>query len=62
VEVAGAPVRSRADALFFLKWIDDLAVVVRSRDRVPNAELRKHIETQLDDARAVYARIAREGK
>jgi hypothetical protein len=61
-EVGGAPVRSRADALFFLRWIDDLALVVRSRDRVPNAELRRHLETQLDDARAVYARIAKEGR
>jgi hypothetical protein len=62
VEVAGAPVRSRTDAEYFLKWIDDLALVVRSRDRVPSEELRRHIETQLDAARAVYVRSAKEGK
>jgi len=62
VEVAGAPLRSRADARFFVQWIDDLALVVRSRDRVPNEELRRHIETQLDAARTVYAQIARDGK
>jgi Tol biopolymer transport system component len=61
VEIAGAPFRSRADAQYFLKWIDDLALVVRGRDRVPNAELRQHIEAQFDAARAIYARIAREG-
>jgi len=53
---------SRADAKFFLTWIDDLALLVRFRDRVPNEELRQHIETQLDAARTVYARIARQGK
>jgi hypothetical protein len=62
VEVAGAPARSRADAKFFLSWIDDLAVMVRERDRVPSAELRQHIQNQLEAARAVYLRIAREGK
>ncbi|MCI0460378.1 MAG: CehA/McbA family metallohydrolase [Gemmataceae bacterium] len=62
VEVAGAPVRSRADAKFFLSWIDDLAVMVRQRDRVPNADLRQHIQNQLEAARAVYLRIAREDK
>jgi TolB protein len=62
VEVGGAPARSRADAQFFLTWIDDLALVVRARDRVPNEELRQHIENQLDAARTVYTRLAKEGK
>jgi hypothetical protein len=62
VEVGGAPARSRADAQFFLSWIDDLAVILRGRDRVPNEELRQHIESQLDAARTVYARLAKEGK
>ncbi|HMC67086.1 MAG TPA: CehA/McbA family metallohydrolase, partial [Gemmataceae bacterium] len=62
VEVADAPVRSRTDALFFLAWIDDLAVLFRTRDRVPNAELRRHVLEQLEAARAVYARIAKEDK
>lgn len=61
VEVAGTRFRSRTDAQYFLRWIDDLALQVRSRDRVPNAELRRHIESQLDAARAVYSQIAREG-
>jgi hypothetical protein len=61
VEVAGAPVRSKADAQFFLKWIEELGVMVRARERTPNAELRQHIENQLDAARTAYARIAKEG-
>ena len=62
VEVAGTPARSRADAQFFLKWIDDLALVVRARDRIPDEKLRQHVEAQLDAARTVYGRIAREEK
>jgi dipeptidyl aminopeptidase/acylaminoacyl peptidase len=61
IEVAGGAVRSKEDAQFFLKWIDELAVMVRVRDRIPNAELRRHVENQLDAARSVYAKIAREG-
>jgi hypothetical protein len=62
IEVAGSAVRSRADAKFFLTWIDDLALRIRARDRIPTAELRRHVESQLDAARTVYARIAREGE
>ncbi len=61
-EVAGAPLRSRDDALFFLSWIDELSLLVRARDRVPNDELRRHIQSQMEAARAVYARMAQEGK
>ena len=60
VEVEGSAVRSREDALFFLTWIDDLSVMVRTRDRIPDATLRRHVESQLDEARKVYARLARE--
>lgn len=60
IEVAGALPRSRADARFFLTWIDDLAIILRSRGRIPTEELRRHVENQFDAARAVYARIAKE--
>jgi hypothetical protein len=60
VEVAGVAVRSRADAQFFLNWIDELAQIIRLRDRAPNDELRRHIQAQLDAARLVYARIAKD--
>jgi WD40-like Beta Propeller Repeat len=62
VEVGGMPMRSADDARFFLNWIEQLAVMARTRDRVPNAELRRHIEEQLEAARAVYARIAKEAR
>jgi Tol biopolymer transport system component len=61
IDVAGGALRSRDDALFFLRWIDDLAVMLRARNRIPDAQLRRHVENQLDAARNVYARIAREG-
>lgn len=61
IDIAGSAVRSREDAKFFLAWIDELSVMVRVRDRIPNAELRRHVESQLDEARKVYLRIAKEG-
>jgi Tol biopolymer transport system component len=61
IDVAGSAVRSRDDALFFLKWIDELAVLLRIRDRIPDAELRLQVDNQLEAARKVYARIAKEG-
>ena len=62
VEVAGAPVRSRADALFFLGWIDDLSLLARTRNRIPNAALRQRVLDQLEAAGAVYARLGKEEK
>jgi Tol biopolymer transport system component len=61
IDFAGSAMRSRDDALFFMTWIDDLAVMQRARDRIPAAELRQNVENQLDAARRVYARIAKEG-
>lgn len=60
VEVAGKPLRSKADAAFLLNWIDQLAVMVRTRERIPTEELRRHVQQQIDQARSVYARIAKE--
>jgi len=51
-------VATRQDALYFLEWIDRLALAVRIRDRIPSAELRAHVESQLDSARAVYRKLA----
>ena len=61
IDIAVSVLRSREDALFFLAWIDDLAVMVRTRDRIPDTKLRQHVDDQLDAARRVYARIAKEG-
>jgi glycosyltransferase involved in cell wall biosynthesis len=57
VEVAGKPAASREDAEYFLKWIERLSLALRVRDRVPGPEARRQIETQLDAARGVYAKI-----
>ncbi len=62
VEVAGSPAGTRADAEFFLKWIDRLSLALRLRDRVPNEELRRHVQDQLETARAVYTKIAESGR
>lgn len=58
VEVAGVPLNARADALFFLKWIDRLALEQRGRDRIPTDELRRHVQAQIEAARAVYGKLA----
>ncbi len=60
VELAGQAHRAKADAVFFLNWIDRLAVMMRERDRIPTEELRRHVQQQIDQARSVYAKIARE--
>ncbi|TXT39720.1 MAG: hypothetical protein FD138_10 [Planctomycetota bacterium] len=62
VRVAGSPQGSRADAEYFLKWIDRLSLALRLRDRIPNDELRKHVQNQLEAARAVYLKIAESGR
>ncbi|MBM83670.1 MAG: hypothetical protein CMJ78_24185 [Planctomycetaceae bacterium] len=58
VVVDGKPAGSREDAEYFLKWIDRLSLAVRLRDRIPTDELRKHVDSQFDAARDVYADIA----
>lgn len=62
VQVAGSPAGARADAEIFLKRIDRLSLALRLRDRVPNDELRKHVQDQLEAARAVYLKIAETGR
>jgi Tol biopolymer transport system component len=58
VDVANKPADAREDARYFLKWIDRLALAVRVRDRIPTAELRTHVDAQLEAARDVYRRLA----
>jgi TolB protein len=54
VEVAGSPASSKADATYFLEWIDRLEAKFTAGDRVPAPESRAHVKQQLDAARAVY--------
>ena len=58
LDVAGKPADTKADAKYFLKWIDRLHLAVRVRDRIPSDELKRHVEAQLDAARDVYRRLA----
>jgi hypothetical protein len=59
VDVPGKPPQSRADAEFFLKWIDRLDVALRERNRYPTAAEKARVAAQLDYARGVYAKIAK---
>jgi hypothetical protein len=56
VEVDGQLPEARADAQYFLHWIDRLDVALRERARIPTAE-RARVAAQLDAARTVYGRI-----
>jgi hypothetical protein len=58
VEVAGRPPAARADAQYFVEWINRLEIALRERDRIPTADQRAHVAAQLEAARAVYAKIA----
>jgi hypothetical protein len=58
VEVAGRPLAARADAQFFLEWINRLETAVRERDRIPTPAEKARVMAQLEAARVVYAKIA----
>jgi hypothetical protein len=51
-------VAAKSEARFFLAWIDRLHAALRQRDRIPSPELKSHVESQLDAARAIYRRLA----
>jgi len=56
VEMPGHPFESRADAEYFLAWIDRLEADLKKRDRIAGSW--DHVKTQLDAARTVYRRLA----
>jgi hypothetical protein len=58
VDVSGKAPSSKADATFFLEWIDRLEATFVADDRAPSQELRAHVKRQLDAARAVYRKAA----
>jgi len=57
VEVAGRPQEARADAQYFVKWIDRLEIALRERNRFPSTAQRNRALAQLEEARKVYARL-----
>jgi hypothetical protein len=60
VRVQGRLARARSDAQYFLAWIDRLNSAVQQRDRIPSPELKAHVESQLEAARAIYRRVAKD--
>ncbi len=60
LKCTGKPAEARADAEYFLAWVDRLAADVNRRDRIPSRS-RAHIEAQIAEARKVYERLARNG-
>jgi hypothetical protein len=62
VTVAGAPVRSRADAEFFVQWIDRVTAGVQAHAGWNTTMEKDRVLALLREARAVYVRRAREGR
>jgi hypothetical protein len=56
VEMPGHPFDARADAEYFLAWIDRLDADLKKRDRIPVGL--DQVKTQLDTARSVYRQLA----
>jgi hypothetical protein len=56
IEMPGRPFDARADAEFFLAWIDRLDADLKKRDRIPVGL--EQVKAQLDAARAAYRRLA----
>ncbi|HXJ61601.1 MAG TPA: CehA/McbA family metallohydrolase [Verrucomicrobiae bacterium] len=55
LEVQGHPLESRADAQYFLAWIDRLEADLKKRDRLPGSV--EQVRAQLETARGVYHRL-----
>ncbi|MBM4074630.1 MAG: hypothetical protein FJ267_03190 [Planctomycetes bacterium] len=62
IRVEGSPEGTKADAEYFLKWLDRLSLAIRLRDRLPNEETRRHVENQFEAARKVYLKIVETGR
>jgi TolB protein len=59
VEVQGRPQERRAEAAYFLKWIDRLEADVKRRNRTQTETGARHVQMQLDAARKTYQSLAR---
>lgn len=62
LETGGPRDRSADDAQALLKWLDQLELMMRARDRFPTPKLREQALEQISAARTVYARIAQDSK
>jgi Tol biopolymer transport system component len=59
VQVAGSPLRSSADAAYFLAWIDRLQQAAEANRDWNDAEEKTEVLDLLGNARKVYAQLAR---
>ena len=60
VYVGQMPIRDRASAEYFLRWIDKLQAMAGEWPGWRSEKERKHVFAQFDEARAVYRRLASE--
>jgi len=58
VSVAGAPVRSAADATYFVAWIDRLTSAARSSTSWNTEAEKESVLSMLQDARGKYVKMA----
>jgi hypothetical protein len=58
VSVAGAPVRSVADATYFVAWVDRLIVAARSNASWNTEAEKESVLAMLGEARKKYAEMA----
>ena len=56
IELAGSPLDAKADARYFLAWIDRLEGDLKRRDRMHTEK--NHVAMQLEAARDVYRRLS----
>ena len=59
IDFPARPYDAKADAEFFLAWIDRLEADLKKRDRIPVGL--DHVRTQLSEARKKYSQIAERG-
>jgi hypothetical protein len=59
VSVAGAPLRSPADAAYFVAWVDRLIAAARSNANWNTEAEREAVMTLLEEARGKYEALAR---
>jgi len=57
VSVAGAPVRSPADAAYFVAWVDRLIAAAKSNPNWNTEAEKQSVLTLLEEARRKYTQI-----
>ena len=62
VDCGGRPVRSREDAEYFIRWIDDLARQAEAHPGWRSERERRHVLDQFAEARRVFVQRAQEAK